>query len=169
MTDNVKLDVYNDVETALNEITALKNTLKYNSQDVNNDKISQKQYPQAWISLASIDWNPSMLTAHNQDATQEQKGNLIITIHIEQYSLSGNETTWKPDLALINTVYRKLANMSGKNYTPLQRVSEIDDVNNDNVRDWQMSFTTSVTECGVSKELEDAAPVELTIVKVINN
>lgn len=167
MTENVKLDVYNDIETALNEITALSNTLKYNSQDVNNEKIIQKQYPQAWIHLSSVDWNPSMLTAYNQDATQEQKGLLIVTIHIEQFSLSGNETTWKPDLTLINSVYRKLANMSGENYTPLQRASEIDDVNNDNVRDWQTSFTTMVTEAGVSKGQTDVAPVDLTIVKVI--
>jgi hypothetical protein len=168
MTDNVKLDVYNDVETALNEITKLKHTLKYNSQDVNNDTIIQKQYPQAWIQLSSIDWTPSMLEGHNQNITQEQKGNLIITIHLEQYSLKGNEATWKLDLSLINEVYRKITNMSGENYTPLQRVSEIDDVNNNNVRDWQMSFSTFVVESGVSEKKQDAAPVELKIVKVIN-
>jgi hypothetical protein len=168
MTENVKLDVYNDVEAALNEIIELKNTLKYNSQDVNNEKSIQKQYPQAWIHLSSVDWNPSMLTAHNQDATQEQKGILTITVHIEQYSLKGNEATWKPDLALINTVYRKLANMSGENYTPLQRVSEVDDINNNNVRDWPISFTTEVTEAGISKEQTNAAPVGLTIIKVVS-
>lgn len=167
MTENVKLDLYNDIETALGEITAIKNVLKYNSQDVNNEKEIQKQYPQSWISLSTIDWNTSELTAHNQDATQQQKGNITITIHIEQFSLSGNEKTWKPDLTLINTVYRKIANMSGDGYSPLQRVSETDDIDNNNVRDWQILFTTQVTECGVSLSLEDAAPVKLTIIKVI--
>jgi len=168
MTDNVKLDLYNDIETVLKEIVSVRNVLKYNSQDINQDKIIPKQYPQAWIHFSDISWLPSHLTAYDQNLTQEQKGTILITIHIEQFSLSGNETTWKPDLTLINTVYRKLSNMSGDNYTPLQRVSEIDDINNENIRDWQITFSTMVTECGVSLGQQDATPVVLTINKQIS-
>jgi hypothetical protein len=174
MTDNVKLDLYNDIETALinvvdsNNNKLIKNVLKYNSQDVNNDTIIQKNYPQAWIHFSDISWNPSMLDGHNQNTTQEQKGLISITIHIEQFSLKGNEDTWKSDLTLINLVYRALANMKGENYTSLQRVTEIDHVNNNNVRDWQIIFTTQVTESGISKGQTDAAPVTLIINKQIS-
>ncbi|MDH4127164.1 MAG: hypothetical protein OEV44_00310 [Spirochaetota bacterium] len=167
MTDNVKLDLYNAIETALKEIAELKHVLKYNSQDKYDEKIIPKQYPQAWIHFSSIDWNSSLLMPHNKNQTQEQKGIINITIHIEQFSLSGNETTWKPDLNLVNNVYRKLTNLKGENFTQLQRISETDDIDNNNIRDWQITFSTMVVENGVTEGHTDVAPVSLIINKQI--
>jgi len=169
MTNDAKYDLYTAIETALEAIPEIKHVLKYNSQDFNNDTIIQKQYPQAWVQLSSILWQPSELTAHNVNATQQQKGSIEATVFISQHTLSDDSTTWKPDLGLINTVYRSLTNLSSEdeNFTPLQRISEVDDIDNNNVRTWQIVFSTMVTECGVDVGLEDAAPVILTINKQI--
>jgi len=170
MTSDVKYDLYVAIENALEAIPAIKHVLKYNSQDLTNDKIHQRNYPQAWIANSSIVWQPSSLHAHNQNTTAEQKGEMEITIHISQHSLSGDNTTWKPDLSLINTVYRALTNLQldTESFSPLQRASEVDDTDNNNVRIWQIVFTTMVTECGVSENLEDVAPIDLVINKTIS-
>lgn len=170
MTSDVKYDLYTAIETALEGISAIKHVIKYNSQDFNNDKIFQRIYPQAWMQLSSIVWNPSELKAHQQNATQQQKGNVEVTIYIAQHSLKENESTWLPDLSLINSVYRALTNLSTatESFTPLQRVSEVDHIDNNNVRIWQIVFSTMIEECGVTNNQEDATPVTLTINKTIS-
>ena len=168
MTEDIKYDLYTIIETALETISEIKHVIKYNSQDLNNEKIHQLNYPQAWMQMSSITWDESMLTAHRQNLTQEQKGNIEITVYIAQHSMKDNNETWKPDLSLINKVYRAVTNVSGDGFSPLQRISERDDISNDNVRIWEIVFSTKVTECGVSRDLEDATPVTLIINKTIN-
>jgi hypothetical protein len=173
MSADVKKDLYTDIVTALegivdsDNVRKIEHVLKYNSQDFNNDSIDQKNYPQAWMQFSSVTWLPSELKAHNENATQEQKGNVEITVFISQYSLDNDDSTWQSNLSLINDIYRALTNMGGDGYSPLQRVSEVDDIDNNNVRTWQIVFSTAVTECGVDEGLEDASPVELTIIKAI--
>lgn len=169
MTSDVKYDLYVAIENALEAIPAIKHVLKYNSQDLTNDKIHQRNYPQAWVQLSSIEWQPSSLYAHNQNGTQEQKGTIEVIVYISQHSLSGDNETWKPDLTLINTVYRALTNLQldTESFTPLQRVRETDYIDNNNVRIWQTVYTTMAIECGVTENLVDVAPVDLVINKTI--
>jgi len=170
MTSDVKYDLYVAIENALESIPAIKHVLKYNSQDLTNDKIHQRSYPQAWIQFSSIQWQASSLHAHNQNTTREQKGTIEITIYISQHSLKGNAETWKPDLTLINTVYRTLTNLqlNTESFSALQRTGEVDHIDNNNVRIWQTTYTTRVTECGVTEDLTDIAPVTLTLNKDIS-
>jgi len=163
MTEDVKYDIYTTIEAALEEIAELKHVLKYNSQDIDVTQEQQLNYPQAWLYFSSIEWKDNMQVGHQQNTTREQKGDFEITVRIAQHSFENDNVSWKTDLSIFNTVYRKLANLRGDNFTPLQRKSENDDTTNDNVRIWNIVFTTMGTECGVSNNKTDAAPVKLTI------
>lgn len=163
MTDNVKLDLYNAVETALIAITDFKNVLKFNSQDVHDSDEKKRRYPQAWIEFSDIGWGSSKLKPNQANSTQEQNGIIQITIHIESFSLKDDNDIFKSDLELISKAYRALTMIQDENFTPLQRIGEIDDINQNNVRDWQIIFTTQVTEAGVEDNKSDAAPVTIKI------
>lgn len=162
-TDNVKLDIYNAIEAAINDIPEFKNVRKYNSQDLNEPTEIPRNYPQAFIYFPSIEWKPLMMEGYNQNLTQEQKGDIIVAVRVSLYSLKDNEDTFKPDFALIQSVYRSLSAIKGENFTQLHRVFEEDDINNNNVRTWEIQFTTSVVECGVSKGQEDAQGATIVI------
>ena len=163
MTNDVKLDLYNAVEEALIAITDFKNVLKFNSQDVHDSDEKKRRYPQTWIEFSDISWDPSKLKPDQANSTQEQNGIIQITIHIESFSLKDDNDIFKSDLELISKVYRALTMLQGENFTPLQRIGEIDDINQNNVRDWQIVFTTQVTEAGVEIGQVDAAPVTIKI------
>lgn len=163
MTDNVKLDLYNAIEEKLLALPEFKHVLKYNSQDLTMEKEIPKQYPRMYIYYPDISWNPLMLTGHNQNTTQEQKGDITVAVRILLYSLKDNEDTFKPDFALIQKAHRSIIGMQDEGFTTLQRVSETDDIDNNNVRTWEIQYSTSVVECGVSKGEADAQGVTLDI------
>lgn len=165
MTDNVKLDLYNAVKTALQEITEIKNVVRYNSQQENEPQETRRQYPQAWIEFSSVEWPPSLHKANNSDTSNEQKGNIELTVHLAVWDLRDDDDSFSDALTLTDKIYRKLTMLEDENFTPLQRVSEIDDINQDNVRDWQITFTTMVIEAGVSLSQVDAAPVTVKILQ----
>jgi hypothetical protein len=163
MTDNVKVDLYTAIKSALLEIEDFQHVLKYNGQDQNPEEETLRNYPQAWIHLSAIEWSPNMLKANQRNTTQEQKGDINVTIYIAQESLLDNDDTFLNDMLLVQKVYRKLAMLQGENFTPLQRVGEIDDVNNNNVRHWEITFSTKVTECGVDDNKTGVSHVTLQI------
>jgi len=166
---SVKIELYQAIKTKLEAISGIKNVLHYNGQDqFNYEKDNSKRFPQAWIQLTNINWLPSELTAYNSNVTQQQKSaEATITIYLASYSLNEDDETFEDDLLLIDETYRALTNLGGDNFSPLQRVSENDVADNNNVRVWAQEYNCMLTECGVSPGLADAAPVALTINKEI--
>jgi hypothetical protein len=166
---SVKLELYQDIKAKLQELSNIKNVIHYNGQDGQNyEKTNARQFPQSWIQLTDITWNPSELVAHNSNRTQQQKsGSITITIYYASWILKEDNDTFETDLVAIDEIYRALTMLSGDNYGPLQRQSENDIPTTGGVRVWAQTFTTMLTECGISTNLTDAAPVELTIIKKV--
>jgi hypothetical protein len=164
---SVKKTLYQAIKTALEEIPSVKNVLHYNSQDaLNYEKDISLRFPQVWIQLTSIDWNPSELESHNSNRTRQQKSeNVQITIFSATFSLNTDDETFEDDLDLIDEIYRKLTMLDGENFSPLQRISEADTPTNNNVRVWQQVYSTMLTEKAVADNDTDAAPVTLIINK----
>lgn len=167
---SVKKDVYSSIKTALQEIAEIKNVLHYNGQDTYNyEKDISRRFPQAWIQLTNINWKESELTSYNENRTRQQKTTqCLISVYTAQFSLKEDEDNFEDDLDLIDLVYRKLINLDGTNFTPLQRESENDLPNNNNVRVWIQTYSTMLTEQANDDDLTDAAPVALTINKTIS-
>ena len=162
MTENVKVDIYTDVKAALEGISTVKHVLHYNEQDLNEGEIISRNYPQCWIHFSDIVWLPNELKANNTNTTQAQKGDITLTVYISQFTLKEDNDSFLEHMSLINEVYRALILIDNENYTPLVRVSETDTAQ-DNVRIWQVTFTTQVIECGISDNKTDAAPVDLIL------
>jgi len=164
---SVKLEIYQAIKVKLLAIDGMRNVEHYNGQDIYNyEKDHARRFPQCWIRFQTIQWQPSMINAYNQNATREQKSALFaVTVHFATFNLKSDNDTFESDLENIDTIYRALTNLEGDNFTSLQRISEEDSSNNDNVRVWPITFTTMATECGISKEEEDAAPLALIINK----
>jgi len=165
---SVKLELYQDVKAALSAIESIKTVMHYNGQDAQNfQKTVAKNFPQSWIQLSNIEWNPSELTAHNSNVTQQQKtASVIVTVYYASWMLKEDDDSFETDLVAIDEIYRALTMLEGLNYQPLQRIGEVD-VPNLGVRIWAQTYTTMLTECGVSKSLTDASPVTLAITKTI--
>lgn len=165
---SVKLELYRAIKAQLETISSINTVTHYNGQDTQNfEKTVSKRFPQAWIQLSNIEWNSSELTAHNSNVTQQQKtGSVTVTIYFASWILKEDDDTFETDLVAIDEIYRASTMLEGDNFQPLQRVSE-GDLPNTGVRIWAQTYTTMLTECGISKELTDAAPVVLTINKVI--
>lgn len=162
---SVKKDVYQAIKTALTEITEIRNVRHYNGQDLTNfQQDISSRFPQAWIQLTSIDWQPSELVSHNENRTRQQKSaNVQITVYLGTFSLNEDDETFESDLDLIDLIYRKLTMLDGANFTPLQRVSESDIPTNNNVRMWAQVYDTMLTEYANADNEVDAAPVALIL------
>lgn len=163
---SVKLELYQDVKAALQELTFIKNVMHYNSQDIlNYEKNNSKRFPQVWIQLSSIPWNPSELKPYNQNRTQQQKSEPItMIIYYASFSLKEDDETFETDLVNIDLIYRALTMLEGDNFSPLQRASEADIATNNNVRVWAQEYTTMLTECAIAEALTDSAPLTLEII-----
>jgi len=164
---SVKKDLYTAIKTALQGVEELKNVLHYNGQDTSDyENDHSKRFPQAWIQISDIEWKPSSQRPHESNQTQEQKTEIVnVTIYYASFSLSDDDDTFLTDLDNVDRIYRALTMLQGDNFNPLQRASEGDDSNNNNVRIWIQQYTTMLTENAVSLDRVDAAPVTLTINK----
>jgi hypothetical protein len=163
---SVKLDLYRDIKAALQDLTFMENVLHYNGQDLlNYEKDNSKRFPQSWIQISNVTWQPSQQIAYNQNRTQQQKSDTsLITVYYASYSLLEDDETFETDLVNIDLIYRALTMLEGDNYSPLQRIGESDIATNNNVRVWAQEYTTMLTEPAIAKTLEDAAPLTLEII-----
>jgi hypothetical protein len=163
---SVKLDLYRDIKAALQDLTFIENVLHYNGQDLlNYEKDNSKRFPQSWIQISNVTWQPSQQIAYNQNRTQQQKSDTsLITVYYASYSLLEDDETFETDLVNIDLIYRALTMLEGDNYTPLQRIGESDIATNNNVRVWAQEYTTMLTEPAIAKALTDAAPLTLEII-----
>jgi hypothetical protein len=166
---SVKLELYQAIKAKLQAIPEVRNVLHYNGQDLTNyEQDNAKRFPQVWIQLGTIEWQPSELQAHQSNRTQQQKsGTVAITIYYASFSLNEDDETFETDLTAIDKIYRALTMLDSDNFAPLQRVSESDLSTNNNVRIWPQIYSTMLTECAVTGNDTDAAPVTIQINKTI--
>ncbi len=168
MTDDVKKDIYDAVKLALEETELFKLVAHYNSQDEDNAFRKEKAhgFPRAYIYFSNISWLPTKNQIANPYGTQEQNAaDMSVAVRVVSYSLKDDNESIDTAFDLINEVYRTLNMLESDNFTPLQRESESDDVDNNNVRTWEITFKTMGQETGITSNVVDAAPVTLQINK----
>lgn len=164
---SVKVELYQAIKAKLQELEGVKNVLHYNGQDIlDYEKDNSKRFPQYWVQLTNIEWEPSQQQPHQANRTHQQKTTSVaITIYYATFSLKGDDDTFEDDLAAVDLSYRALSMLDGDNFGPLQRVSEGDEATNNNVRIWTQVYMTQLTECAIDGTEIDAAPVLLVINK----
>lgn len=150
---SVKLEIYNDIVSALGTITELKTIGLYNSQFDREEDEWVRDYPKGFIEFATIPWLPPKQTtgkgtSSGNTVKQQDSGEVIITIHIGFSYLQDADVSFPLLDVIVQKVYLALQGLSGSYYGPLKRVEERQDPDHDRVLDWQMDFSTMLQECG---------------------
>jgi len=163
-TKNVKLDLYNKIKEVLEAEGTIKHVEHYNRQlqEVRNEK--QTQYPRVLVQFSDIAWKHSEPRKNQSNVTQQQKGDIEVSLYIQMKSLKGDSESFAEHMDVVDTVYREMTLVKGDNWTPFQRIKETDDNDNNNVREWVVVFSTGVEELGVSADLTSKS-VTVTINK----
>ena len=156
---SVKLDIFNDIVTAVEPIEEVNTVRLWNSQLENEATEIPFNYAAVFIEFSEIPWTstnqqPSTLGAQG-NVTKEQKGVGALVIIHATFSQLENETLSFPLIdAIIDKIYFKIQGLFiDQKYSPLLRVGERQDADHDRVIDWQMDFLTTMFQCG---ELDDS-------------
>lgn len=150
---SAKLDIYNDIDTALKGITTnnvrdIKHVAIWNNQIFNEAREKAYNFPAVFVEFTEMLWE-TRLAGSNAGAiastgqTEEQNGNITVILHVV-FSTLKDETYSFPDVdAILDKVYFAIQNLQGANsdsYSPLLRVAERQDIDHDRVIDWQVDF-----------------------------
>ena len=155
---SAKLDIFNDIVTALALVTEIKTVELWNNQFANEEREAAFNYPAVFIEFAETPWTISKQrppkTGSQGNTTKEQKSEgTIITIHLG-FSQLENETVSFPLIdPIIEKVYFAIQGLNGTFYGPLLRIAERQDTDHDRVIDWQSDFIASLEQCG---QLDDS-------------
>lgn len=171
---SVKLDIFNDIVTAIGTLPEIHTVELWNSQLDNMNKETSFNFPAVFIEFADIPWTTTNLQPPSLGAkgnvTKEQKGdNALITLHIA-FSQIEDETVSFPLIdPIIEKVYFKIQGLTKTDkYKPLLRVAERQDTDHERVIDWQMDFMTLIFQCGeLDTDLKkiDGGVIDLTLTR----
>jgi hypothetical protein len=157
---NVKLDLYDAIVAKLEQVDEIENVFHFNNQPRDIEDENSYLRPACLVGFSNIVWLPSKNNAMNNGTQEQNSATLEVNVTVEsKIDLRGDTVSFPDHLLLIDKVYRALANLEGANFTPLQRIAEEDDTENTNVRRWEITFSTQITEPGVSLGQTDASPV----------
>ena len=177
---SVKLDIFNDTVTAIkgivdvNSVRVINTVGLWNSQFETEEEEIPFNFPAVFIEFAEIPWTstnqPPSTLGPQGNVAKEQKGvGALVMLHIGHSQLD-DETVSFPIIDAVNdTVYFAIQGLfKNEKYSPLLRLSEIQDVNHGRVTDLQMGFLTTMFQCG---ELDttlikiDGGTLSLTLTK----
>jgi hypothetical protein len=176
---SVKLDIFNDIKTAITaNVTAITDVLVWNGQIDNEKEEGAKAYPIVYVEFAQISWDKTSLRPVRTGSTgsyqkNEQRGNCNITIHVVFWQLDDETTSFAAIDSTIELAYFAIMGLNGTYYNPLLRTGEKQDVNHDNVIDWQIDFNcginqTSQSDTSISIPAATLAPVVTSTMSLDN-
>lgn len=150
---SAKLDIFNDIVTALGSISEIQTVELWNNQLTNEDREKAFNYPAVFIEFSEILWTSTNLTptrlSSEGNVSKQQKGDGALIIVHTAFSQIENETISFPIISpIIDKVYFAIQGLNGTFFGPLLRVAERQDTDHDRVIDWQMDFKTIMLECG---------------------
>ena len=151
---SVKLDIFNDIVTAIKTLPEIETVELWNSQLENLTEETPFNFPAVFIEFADIPWTttnqqpPSL--GSKGDVTKEQKGEgALITLHIAFSQLEDETVSFPLIDPIIDKVYFKIQGLTkADKYKPLLRVAERQDTDHARVIDWQMDFMSLIFQCG---------------------
>lgn len=150
---SVKLDIYNAIETSIRSlVTNIETVELWNSQIENEETELPHVYPAVFVEFQEMKWDITKQTPiRSTNVEKEQQGNFTVNCHV-CFSQLENETT---SFALIDTtienIYYAVHGLEGAYYSPLKRVSEIQDINHGRIIHWILSFECGVQQPGQAK------------------
>lgn len=152
---SVKLNLYNDIATAIGTVTEIKTIGIFNNQFDREEEEKAKAYPCCFVEFANIGWTQTQQTPIRKvNAQKQQKAEgTIITIHIGFADLQDETANFIDIDPIIQKVYLALQDLTGDYYSVLNREAERQDTDHNNVIVWQMDFSTTMEEVGEEASL----------------
>lgn len=155
---SVKLNLYNDIVTALDGVTEVKTKGIFNNQFDREEDEKAKAYPCCFIEFAPIQWiQTQQQPIKKVNVRKQQKANAVITIHIGFSDLQDETANFIDIDPIIQKIYLALQDLTGDYYSVLNRIEERPDTDHDNVIVWQMDFSTMLEEVGEEADLTKVA------------
>lgn len=155
---SVKLNLYNDIATALGTVTEIKTIGIFNNQYETEAEEKAKAYPCCFVEFAGIEWvQTQQQPIKKVNVQKQQKANAVITIHIGFEDLQDETANFTAIDPIIQKVYLALQDLTGDYYSVLNRIAERQDSDHDNVIVWQMDFSTMLEEVGEEADLTKVA------------
>lgn len=155
---SAKLDVFNAIKEALEAVKVSNDPLirtigLWNNQFAKETEETPINYPVCFIEFVPIRWNISHQTARRAGSqgniAKQQNGEIsIITIHIGFAEFTDGKDVLPTIDIVTDAVYFALQGLDGDLFTPLLRAEERQDIDHGRVIDWQMDFTTSLSQRG---------------------
>ena len=141
-----KLMFFDSVYAKLDECCPeIKTVQLYNSQPDNTDKEEAKFYPAVYLEMSDIDWVTKGLGI--------QQGEITMTVYVvtENY-----KTDDRQFLNVVDKVFACLNGLQSCSFTALERISERQDVNHDQLSIWEIDFRSTIYDS------QDNSMTELT-------
>lgn len=173
---SAKLELYNAIKTKClamvdSEDKTIVNTFgHFNNQfDRINEEI-QFLFPAIYLEFSPIEWSTDVGVSQ-VNHSQQQRAICDVILHIGVENKKDESDSFLEDIAIIDEIYNQLNGLNGTQFTPLVRISESDDVNHNNIRDWQVTYRCELHEKGYDGTQIDATvggTVEIKL-KTTNN
>lgn len=172
--NSIKVSLYNLIKERLESLINSDNSKvfkyvgHYNGQDLENPNKFSFATPAVFIELRRVDWVHTKHRTTDSNLYIEQDGIIIVAIHYFIHDLRTDTDSYIQHLNLIDTFYRALIGLRsieteyGK-VSSLRRISEVDDINNNNLRHWVTEYETRVQETASNLGLSDAQPITINI------
>jgi len=149
---SVILELYQLVESTLEaDATSIKTIGLWNNQFDNEESEKAKDYPAVYVEFTDITWATSQQTTglgSTGKYSAQQDGVVVMTLHIGFWQLEDETLAYEEISTVIDEVYNAIQGVDADQINPMQRVGERQDVDHDNVIDWQLDFSTQVLEAG---------------------
>jgi len=154
-----KLELFKAVETAIKAIvdsdgnTVVKEFGLWNNQFDHEREETSFNFPAVFLEFASLPWELSKINPIKSgelgNIVKEQKGGPgVIVIHCGFSYMRDNEQAFEDLEPKLELIYFAIQGLQGELFNPLQRIDERQDVEHNRVQDWQMDFSSILTQCG---------------------
>lgn len=124
------LNLYNDIKTAIQtDVPEIKTVRLFNNQYTNENVESSLPWSNVLIEFQTIEWNskPGGL----------QSGTITVNLHIGFKSLKDEDVDF---FTITQKVFLALDGLAKMEYSPLKRISEIQDTDHDGFFVWQQTY-----------------------------
>jgi len=145
-----KLTFFNEVYAKLEScLPQIKTVELYNSQPDNTDKEEAKFYPAVYLEMSDIDWVTKGLGI--------QQGEISLTVYVVTENYKTDDRTF---LTTVDEVYSCLNGLQSCSFTALERVSERQDTDHDQLSIWEIDFRSTLYDS------QDNSMSEMTVTTI---
>ena len=149
-------DFYTTLKAQIETVTEVKTVRLYNNQIAKQSEESAWAYPAVFIEFTDIDWETTQAA--------NQQGTLNIRLYQAFESYQDEDT----DLfTILEKIFKAVHGFQGASFSALQRTSDTQDTDHDQIIIWKTDFITDLVDCGatVQKDLVSATVTSIDILK----